>query len=384
MIMSPLLSLAYGTNIWSHHQKPVTTVLSKLLGCEYFKMALFEDVSAERRQMGWGEHQSVSWVVGPPRNEQEKYQIIKQCVEADVMVFGSCPMEVLKARVAANKLTLVASERILKKRYHSLRMLNPRYKRGMMQYRELVNHSSVHALAIGSYAANDLRTLGVFGDRIWKWGYFIDVCPDPPVPVSVRPLRILWVGRMLKWKNVDVLLRAVAMIQNLPHFGECVIVGDGEEQNYLQGLAKRLSIKSECVRFHPPVSFEVVRQMMRDADVYVLPSDRGEGWGAVAGEAMSEGCVLVANEEAGAARDLVVDGETGFLYQNGNVKQLALLLEKLAGDYSLRMEMRQKAWERMHFCWHPNVAAERLIALSEGLLGMKDMPNLGEGPCCKA
>ena len=299
------------------------------------------------------------------------------------MVLGACPMEVLQARTSANKLTLVASERMLKKGFHRLRMFNPRYARGIMQYRAMVNHPHVHALAIGHYAADDLRTISAFGDRIWKWGYFVDVCPEPPGSVSDRPLKILWVGRMINWKKVDVLLRATARIQKSPRFGECVIVGDGAERNHLLGLALRLNLQPERVRFQSTVPFKQVRQMMRDSDVYVLSSNRQEGWGAVAGEAMSEGCVLVANEEAGAARDLVADGEMGFLYQDGNVEQLAALLERLANNYSLRMKIRQQAWEKMHTLWHPRVAAKRLIALCEGLLGVKNMPNFAEGSCCK-
>jgi glycosyltransferase involved in cell wall biosynthesis len=292
-------------------------------------------------------------------------------------------MDILKARVNARKLTLVASERLLKKRFHRLRILNPRYARGFMRYRSLVNHSHVHALAIGHYAAGDLRIIGAFGDRIWKWGYFVDVNPEAPRPRLDQPLKVLWVGRMLRWKRVDSLLRALAHVQNSSWFGECMIVGDGPEKFALQRLAERLGLNSKRVQFQQPVPFNEVRRMMRDSDVYVLPSNRGEGWGVVASEAMSEGCVLVANEEAGAARELVIEGETGFLYQDNHIYQLASILERLANNYPLRMQIRKQAWERIHALWHPRVAAERLISLCEGLVGEKNIPKFEQGPCCK-
>ena len=377
------MKLILGTNIWSHHQVPVAEELAKILGPERFRLVLFEEVHAERRQMGWEEGIDRPWLIGPPRTKQERAELVKECVEADVMVFGACPHEVLKARVADNKLTLVASERLLKKPFHRLRMFNPRYARGFNRYRALVNHHFVHALAVGHYAPDDLRTIGAFDDRIWAWGYFVEVSSDPPQPVEDRPIKILWVGRMLDWKKVDVLLYALSLIQNLSWFGEFQIVGDGPERDRLLKLSRKLQLNQEQVRFLPSVPFEEVRRMMRESDVYVLSSNRKEGWGAVAGEAMSEGCVIVANEEAGAARDLILNGETGFLYQDGNVAQLVSILERLAGDYSLRMNMRQKAWERMLSTWHPRVGAERLVNLCEGLLGKADYPVYGEGPCCR-
>ena len=376
--------MVYGTNIWSHYQASVTAELARILGSEHFRMALFEPLHDERRNLGWKEERnSSSWVIGPPSNEQEKKRLYQSCLDADAMVFGACPTEVLKARVAAGKLTIVSSERILKKPFHRLRMLNPRYAKGIMQYRALVNHPHVHALAIGHYAAGDFRIMEAFGDRIWKWGYFVDANTKPPGAVPDRPLKVLWAGRMLKWKKVDILLRALARIQNSLRFGECIIVGDGPEKGHLQHLARRLDFNSDRVRFQPSVPPIKVREMMRDSDVYVLPSSREEGWGVVAGEAMSEGCVLVANEEAGAARELVIEHETGFLFQGDNIDQLTSLLEHLAGNYQLRMKVRQNAWEQMHALWHPSVAAERLIALCKGLLGIKDMPKFEEGPCCK-
>jgi glycosyltransferase involved in cell wall biosynthesis len=123
--------------------------------------------------------------------------------------------------------------------------------------------------------------------------------------------------------------------------------------------------------------------MMRESDVYVLSSDRGEGWGAVAGEAMAEGCVLIANEQAGSARELIVDGVTGFLFRDGDVGQLASLLIRVGSDTDLRMRVRASAWNLVSTVWSPSVAAERLVALCGGLLGYAPLPTYLEGPCSR-
>jgi glycosyltransferase involved in cell wall biosynthesis len=378
--VTPDFSLVYGTNIWTHHQVPVASELARIMGTERFRMALFEEVHAERRWMGWEDGGDCPWVSGPPHNETEKRQLLEECLQADVMVFGAGPSEVLQARIATGKLTLVSSERLLKDGFYRLRMLNPRYAKGFRGFCAMVNHPHVHSLAIGHYAAADLRTIGAFADRIWKWGYFVDVNPLPPAPTPDRPLKLLWVGRMLNWKKVDLLLQAVGRVQDAPWFGECLIVGDGPERNKLEKLGRKLQLKPDQVRFLPSVPFAEVRRLMKESDIYVLASNRKEGWGAVAGEAMSEGCVLVANRDAGAAQELIVDGETGFLYQDGNLAQLVALLEKLGTDHALRMRVRQQAWERMQTLWHPRVAAERLVTLCQGLLNGEGK-EFSDGPC---
>ena len=378
------VKMVFGTNIWSHYQGSIGAELAKVLGTKHFRMALFEPLHSERRKLGWEENRGDSpWIVGPPSTEQDKNRLYQICLDADVMVFGACPMDILKARVAANKLTLIASERLLKKPYHYLRMLNPRYALGIMQYRSLVNHRNVHALTIGHYASDDLRTIGAFGDRRWKWGYFAEVCPTPPVATPDRPIKLLWVGRMLEWKKVDTLLRAVARVQDSQNFGECNIVGDGPEKLQLSKIAHNLRLKEDRVHFLAPVHFNQVRGIMRESDVYVLPSNRHEGWGIVVGEAMSEGCVVVANEKAGASRDQIVNGETGFLYKDCDADHLSLIIESISKDYKLRMNIRQKAWKMVYSLWNPRVAAERLISLCDGLLGNSKIPIFYDGPCSK-
>jgi glycosyltransferase involved in cell wall biosynthesis len=375
--------MVYGTNIWAHYQAPICDELVRILGPERFRLALFEEVHNERRQLGWEDGVDCPWVIGPPKSNAEMKQIVQQCLEADVMVFGACPPEVLQARVATGKLTLVASERLLKKGYYQLRMLNPRYAMGFRRYCSKVNHPHVHSLAIGFHAPADLRTIGAFADRIWKWGYFVGVNPLPPAPIPDRPLKILWVGRMLDWKKVDLLLQAVARTQDTAWFGECLIVGGGPERSRLEKLGCKLQLQPDKVRFLSPVPFEEVRRLMRDSDIYVLASNRKEGWGAVAGEAMSEGCVLVSNRDAGAAQELIVDGDTGFLYRDGNLDQLVAVLERLGHDPALRMRVRQQAWERMQKVWHPRVAAERLVTLCRRLLNGETVEDFADGPCCR-
>lgn len=375
------LSVAYCTNIWSHHQSPISRELALLLGEDRFRLCLFEPVNEERLKQGWGSAApDCTWIAGPPQSSGEMEHLREIVCGADVAVMGACPREILAARVATGKLTFVMGERMWKEPLRYCRLLNPRFLYWLLKFNRVANRKHVHYLPMGAYASGDVRRICAYGDRLWTWAYFAEVAPQPPNARTAGQVRFLWMGRMLDWKRVDLLLEAVAQVCQHPDFGQVDIVGTGPEKARLMSLAKDLKLGDTCV-FHESVPFHQAREMMRQADVYVLPSDRHEGWGVVANEAMSEGAVLVANEQAGAARVLVDHGRTGFLFKDGDVGALVRILRTLLDDAALRVKIRQAAWLDMQRVWHPRVGAERLIGLSEGLLGRSPMPDYAEGPC---
>jgi len=375
------LSLAYCTNIWSHYQASVCAEFVRLLGEDRFRMCLFEPVFGERCSLGWATAgPDYNWIAGPPSSSGELRRLSRIVCNADVAVLGDCPQEVQMARAATGKLTFVASERLWKKPFAWWRMLNPRFVRGVKRYKHIANSPNVHYLPMGAYAAGDARRIGAYGDRMWNWAYFAEVAPQPPQPRDGALVRILWVGRMLNWKRVDLLVKAVAQVHRHPQFGRLDLVGAGPEKPHLLKLTAKLNLGDKC-HFHEPVTPDRVRAMMRQADLYVLPSNRQEGWGTVANEAMSEGAVLVANRQAGAAPVLIDHGRTGFLFDDGDIAGLAGVLETLISNASLRDGVRRAAWHEMQRLWHPRVGAERLIALCESHLGLAAMPNYPDGPC---
>lgn len=376
------LSLTYCTNIWSHYQASISNEFARQLGDDHFKLCLFEAVYEEQRKLGWiNDVPDCKWIVGPPSTNDELKRLAQIVCDADVAVLGDCPQEVKMARVATGKLTFIMSERMFKEPLHLWWRLHPRFARGVIAFKKnIANRANVHHLPIGAYAAGDARRIGAYGERQWTWGYFAEVAREAPRPRISGQMRILWVGRLLGWKRVDLLLKAVAGVCLEPTFGGLDIVGSGPEKTELLKLAQNLGLGARCV-FHEPVSPDRVRELMRQSDIYVLPSNRNEGWGVVANEAMSEGAVLVANRDAGAARMLVNHGRTGYMFKDGDVGDLTSILRMLLGDLSLCEKVRQAAWKELRRLWLPQVGAMRLIELYQGLLGLGSMPRYENGPC---
>lgn len=132
---------------------------------------------------------------------------------------------------------------------------------------------------------------------------------------SVKPVRarcdVLYVGRLVKDKRVDLLIDAFALVAQRDKKANCVIVGHGIEKVNLQKQIKRLKLTDRVTLLDPLAEASQVYGYMKRAKVFVLPSMR-EGFGIVALEALACGTpVVTVNVAANAAKDLIDDRKTG-------------------------------------------------------------------------
>lgn len=71
---------------------------------------------------------------------------------------------------------------------------------------------------------------------------------------------------------------------------------------------------------------------MEESEIYLVTSDRKEGWGAVVNEAMNSGCAVVADHMIGAAPWMIRQRENGILYHDGCEQQLQEYVAELLQD----------------------------------------------------
>lgn len=236
-----------------------------------------------------------------------------------------------------------------------IKMLFPfAFKRAIQIVRLLHREKSFLYLPIGIFAARDMaRLCGLMngdlrclfrapqlgfeqrpGGRIWAldgkderyclgqmrmWGYFVESAKREEVEYrddSGPLIRILWVGRMLGWKRVDTIIRAIRGMAN----ASLDLIGAGPEEMRLKRMAKEL----HNVHFKGMVPLAEVRQQMREHDVYVLSSNEFEGWGAVINEALEEGMQVFGTYEAGASATILPESN---LFHCGDWRALRLLLQ---------------------------------------------------------
>jgi len=148
---------------------------------------------------------------------------------------------------------------------------------------------------------------------------------------------VLFVGRLVAVKGVDVLLEAFSLLRERHPRALPWIVGDGSQRSSLEALARRKVGEGNAL-FTGFVEPDRLPECYVAADVFCLPS-RSEPWGVVVNEAMACGLPVVLSDRVGAARDLV-DHDCGRLVPPDDPRALASALEIYLGAGE---EERQRA-----------------------------------------
>ena len=176
---------------------------------------------------------------------------------------------------------------------------------------------------------------------------------------------LLFVGRLVEKKGLRYLIDALPLILKTHPQTSLRIAGDGPERENLEVKCAELCI-TDHVLFLGAIKHESLPDLYRISDVVVFPSGDREGFGLVLVEALGCECAVVATDIPGA-RDIIIDGETGFVVPQGSVKQLVdkvnSLLDNPEVGRSVGKEGRQFVVER--YDW--NIIAERYSALIESL-----------------
>jgi len=123
---------------------------------------------------------------------------------------------------------------------------------------------------------------------------------------------IIFVGRLIKEKNVDLLIRAMDILSNENKNYLLLIIGDGPERENIERLICAVSIEHHVRMIGFRDNHDAIIARMKSAKVCVLPSTR-EGFGIVALEALACGIpVVTVDHKANAIRDLITE-KTGFI-----------------------------------------------------------------------
>ncbi len=150
---------------------------------------------------------------------------------------------------------------------------------------------------------------------------------------------VLYLGRIKKYKSVQHLIEAFKIVKSKLTDAKLTIVGDGDYVDELKKLTSSLQLQ-DSILFTGYVSSDEKVERLRKSHVAVLPSLK-EGWGLTNIEANSVGTTVVAANSPGL-RDSVKDNETGFLYEYGNVEELAEKLMIILTDSAKRKELEKE------------------------------------------
>ncbi|MGB4593717.1 MAG: glycosyltransferase [Coriobacteriia bacterium] len=156
-----------------------------------------------------------------------------------------------------------------------------------------------------------------------------------------RPI-VLFVGRLIYYKGIDVLVRAMASLD-----ADLVIIGEGPLEAELVSQAVALG-SADRLTILPPQPFDELVAYYHAADVFCLPSvARSEAFGLVQLEAHASGTPVVSTRLTTGVPFVNADGVSGLTVPPGDAPALAGALATLLGDAELRARLGAQALERV-------------------------------------
>ncbi|OQW68022.1 MAG: hypothetical protein BVN34_09495 [Proteobacteria bacterium ST_bin12] len=177
---------------------------------------------------------------------------------------------------------------------------------------------------------------------------------DNPKPISQpKIINVLFVGRLIDLKAVDILIDAVGLCKEAV---KLTILGDGPLRQKLENYAQ--NIAPNKVEFLGMVPHAQTNQYYDNADIFVLPSVRECG-GAVVLEAMARGLPVIATAWGGPMD--YITAESGYLVEPKSkmymVERFSAIIDKLANEPELRYQIGQAAIDRIkkHFLWSAKI-----------------------------
>ncbi len=164
---------------------------------------------------------------------------------------------------------------------------------------------------------------------------------------------IISVGRLSSEKGMDDLIKAFALVfKNHPDW-KLHIVGDGDDRQKLEEMAKSLNLQ-DAIIFHGFQKRDEINRLLNNSSIYAMAS-RTESFGLVLIEAQSFGLPCVAFDSARGACEILTDGENGFLIENRSLSDMANALDKLIENPDLRIKLGKASRENAETYSLPNV-----------------------------
>ena len=379
------MKVTFVSNYINHHQIPLSNVLYEHLGDNYTFIQT-EPMEEERIRLGWNPEDVPPYV----RYAYEEREACEQLIlDSDVVIWGGLEDEtMLQPRLQAGKPILRYSERLYKT--GQWKAVSPRGLRKKYLDHTRYRKAPVYLLCAGAYVASDFHIVRAYPGKMLKWGYFPE-CKEHEIvklweekEYTEEKKEILWAARFIDWKHPELVVElAEELVKSREDF-HITMLGGGELQPAIESLIQEKKLEA-FIALAGTQTTSGVRELMEKTPIFLMTSDRQEGWGAVMNEAMNSGCAVIANRMVGAGPYLIEHGRNGYLYRKETARELADLIIPLLDSRELCRGIGIQAYETVAGEWNARTAAERLLSLIQDMAqGKNPQIRWTSGPCSKA
>lgn len=389
------MKLVFYSVVLNLHQVAVADALWELTGHEY---TFVELLNLNDTKGGIEDYSKRPYILRAWDSSESFDTAMNLSRTAECCVFSSVhSLPFQKERLKLNKLSFDMSERWLKQGLKNL--FSPAILKMFVAYQlGSWKKKQLYKLCSSSFAAIDQEKLGMYKGKCYKWGYFTKTEKNETekfqdVSTSgIAPL--MWCSRYLKWKHPELPILMAERLKGKGYKFHLDMYGEGEYKQKSIELVDKLGLQNEVSFYGNRPNNELMNEMQRHS-IFLFTSDRNEGWGAVANESMSNGCVLVSSDAVGSAPYLIQDGETGMLFKsprtnssfdkpdNEALDSLCDKVEWLLLHNDERQQIGIMARKQLEEVWSPENAARSLLTLIDDLSNGRDS-SIDDGPCSKA
>lgn len=402
----------------NHHQAHLTDEMYKKWGKDFLYVFCLKQTGNLKGGINYNQR---PYFVNAFKNKESLAYAEELAKNSDVAIFGAASIhfEIIRLKGEKPGLCFEISERWFKRRW--LNIFSPKLLKWLWSYyRWNWEKKPLYKLCNGGFVKKDHYILHTFNNKCFKWGYFI------PVPLieteNISNLNqiqnkdhvfsIMWCSRFIKWKHPEL---PILLAQNLKRERinfHIDMYGSGILEQPIKNLSSNLCL-NDCISFHGSVDNKTIINSMNQHDIFIFTSDRREGWGVVANEAMINRCLLVASDSIGCVPFLIDDYKNGLTFRSCHSSFLSLMRELFESIFLISKNkanmtydspplksltekikwlianpektasIKENAYETISTTWSPKTAVNRLSILIDNLKKGMDSP-FDEGPCSPA
>ena len=377
------MKLTIFANYLNHHQVLVTDCLFDALGDNFRFVTTL--TSNPEQMKGGGDFSNRVYCICAADDIHKHSEALRLAVESDVCVFGadSISFAIERAKRNPKGISFEMGERWLKRGW--VNVLSPHFLKWWLSYLLFFRKANFYRLCSSAFASLDMKRLRAYKGRCYKWGYFTEVDVDFNFDEQQKhesdtdKVLLMWCARFLKWKHPELPIYLAKRLKDDHYKFSIRMYGSGSEFESTKQLAKFLDVDDVVVFMGNKPNSEILKAM-REHDIFLFTSDRNEGWGAVANESMSNGCVLVGSDEIGSVPYLVENHQNGVIFKSCNLDSLYSEVKFLLDSPKDRCKLSRNAVQIMKSIWSPASAANNLLSLI-GQLREQQQTTVLKGPC---
>lgn len=381
------MKVTFYSNFLTHHQVPFCLEMQKRLEDD-FKFVSTMKIFQWRLDLGFKDlDKEYDFVVRAYENDEEYKKAKDLALESDIVIIGSTTDDCIVERLKQDKITFRYRARIFIFLDGFFKTIFNKEKMQLFYDRHIKyrKNKNLYLLCANAYGANDFNFFGLYKNKIYKWGYFLetnkyDIDKLLDQKAENEKTKMIWVARFIKWKHPEIVIKLAKNLKKQNYNFKIKMLGTGILENQIKEKIKKENLE-DVIEVVGQVPSDKVKDYMEQANIFIGTSGRQEGWGAVINESMNAGCTVIANQRMGAVPFLIKHNENGLMYNT--YKELEENVKNTINNKDLQRKLGKNAYEFITKKWTSEVATDNLLKLFNSITQGKEF-DVKDGPASKA